>query len=147
MNEFLISKNVSVNTIMEIKFVSSMNSFYSVELSCISDIFIIDQCIPGTCVFYNSWKKSVFLDSGSNNQLSCSILRKIFMMCVGEYERTINYDWPYPFASNSFATSHVLSWTPIQWNPLYYKVFGIKHISVGDTQKHLSSANAKQQSR
>ena len=142
MNEFLISKNVSVNTIMEIKFGSSINSLYSVELSCISDIFISDQCIPGTCVFYSSWKKSFFLHSGSNNQLSCSIL-----MHVGDYERTINYDWPYPFGSNSFATSHVLSWVPIHRNPLYYKVFGIKHISVGDTQKHLSSANAKQHSR
>ena len=104
LNEFLISKNVSVNTIMEIKFGSSINSLYSVELSCISDIFISDQCIPGTCVFYSSWKKSFFLHSGSNNQLSCSIL-----MHVGDYERTINYDWPYPFGSNSFATSHVLS--------------------------------------
>ena len=87
-------------------------------------------------------KKSFFLHSGSNNQLSCSIL-----MHVGDYERTINYDWPYPFGSNSFATSHVLSWVPIHRNPLYYKVFGIKHISVGDTQKHLSSANAKQHRR
>ena len=56
LNEFLISKNVSVNTIMEIKVGSSMNSLFFVELSCINDILISDQCIPGTCVFYNSWE-------------------------------------------------------------------------------------------
>ena len=60
LNEFLISKNVSVNTIMEIKVGSSMNSLCSVELSCINDILISDQCIPGTCVFYNSWEKFFF---------------------------------------------------------------------------------------
>ena len=60
LNEFLISKNISINTIVEIKVGSSMNSLYSVELSCINDILIGDQCIPGTCVFYNSWKKFLF---------------------------------------------------------------------------------------
>ena len=60
LNEFLISKNVSVNTIVEIKVGSSMNSLFSVELSCINDILISDQCIPGTCVFYNSWKNIFF---------------------------------------------------------------------------------------
>ena len=43
LNEFLISKNVSVSTIMEIKVGSSMNSLSSVELSCIN-ILISDQC-------------------------------------------------------------------------------------------------------
>ena len=51
LNEFLISKNVSVNTIVEIKVGSNMNSLSSVELSCIIDMLISDQCIPGTCVF------------------------------------------------------------------------------------------------
>ena len=60
LNKFLISKNVSVNTIVEIKVGSSMNSLCSVELSCINDILISDQCIPGTCVFDNSWKKFFF---------------------------------------------------------------------------------------
>ena len=60
LNEFFISKNVSVNTIVEIKVGSSMNNLCSVELSCINDILISDQCIPGTCVFYNSWKKNFF---------------------------------------------------------------------------------------
>ena len=60
LNEFLISKNVSVNTIVEIKVGSSMNSLCSVEVSCINDILISDQCIRGTCVFYNSWKKNYF---------------------------------------------------------------------------------------
>ena len=53
LNEFLILKNVSINTIVEIKVGSSMNSLCSVELSCIN-ILISDQCIPGTCIFYNS---------------------------------------------------------------------------------------------
>ena len=43
LNEFLISKNVSVSTIVEIKVGSSMNSLSSVELSCIN-ILISDQC-------------------------------------------------------------------------------------------------------
>ena len=60
LNEFLISENVLVNTIMEIKVRSSMNSLFSVELSCINNILISDQCIPGTCVFYNSWKNFFF---------------------------------------------------------------------------------------
>ena len=60
LNEFLISKNVSVNTIVEIKVGSSMNSLCFVELSCINDILISDQCIPRTCAFYNSWKKNFF---------------------------------------------------------------------------------------
>ena len=60
LNEFLISKNVSVNTIVEIKVGSSMNSLCSVELSCINDILISNQYIPGTFAFYNSWKKIFF---------------------------------------------------------------------------------------
>ena len=59
LTDFFVSTNVSVNTIMEIKVGSSMNSLCSVELSCIN-ILISDQCIPGTCVFYNSWKKIFF---------------------------------------------------------------------------------------
>ena len=54
LNEFFIPKNVSVNNIMEIKVGSSINSLCSAELSCINAILISDQCIPGTCVFYNS---------------------------------------------------------------------------------------------
>ena len=60
LNEFLISKNVSVNTIEEIKVGNSMNSLCSVEQSCINDILISDQSTPGTCVFYNSWEKKLF---------------------------------------------------------------------------------------
>ena len=45
LNEFFISKNVSVNTIVEIKVGSSMNSLCFVELSCINDILISNQCI------------------------------------------------------------------------------------------------------
>ena len=89
-SEFLTSKNVSVNTNMEIKVGGSMNSLCSVELFCINDILISDQCIPGTSVFYNSWEKKFF--SPSSNRLSCSILRKIFRMRAGDYERIINYD-------------------------------------------------------
>ena len=46
LNEFLISNNVSVNPIVEIKVGSSMNSLSCVELSCINAILISDQCIP-----------------------------------------------------------------------------------------------------
>ena len=61
LNEFLISKNVSVNTIVEIKVGSSMNSLCSVELPFINDILISDQrIVPGTCAFYNSWEKNFF---------------------------------------------------------------------------------------
>ena len=42
LTEFFISKNVSVNTIVEIKVGSSMNSLFSVELSCINNILIND---------------------------------------------------------------------------------------------------------
>ena len=94
LNVFLISKNVSINTILKIKVGSSMNSLCSKELSCINDTLITDQCIPGTCAFYNSWEK-IFLYLGSNSQLSCRILRKIFTMQVGDYEQIINYDWLY----------------------------------------------------
>ena len=38
--------------------------------------------------------KNFFLHLLSNNQLSCSILRRIFTMWAGDYERIINYDWP-----------------------------------------------------
>ena len=58
-------------------------------------ILFILFCVPGTCVFYNSLKKEIFLHSWSNNQLSCGILRKILTMRAGDYERLINYDWPY----------------------------------------------------
>ena len=40
LNELFMSKNVSVNTIVEIKVGSSLNSLCSVELSCINDILI-----------------------------------------------------------------------------------------------------------
>ena len=54
LTEFFISKNVLVNTIMEIKVGSSMNSLCPVELSCINNILISDQCIPRTCIFDNT---------------------------------------------------------------------------------------------
>ena len=42
-------------------------------------------------------KNFFFLHSWSNNQLSCGILWKIFKMRAGDYERIINYDWPYHY--------------------------------------------------
>ena len=56
-------------------------------------ILFVLFCIPGTGVFYNSWKKFFFLHSWSNNQFSCGTLRKIFTMRAGDYEQMINYDW------------------------------------------------------
>ena len=52
LNEFLISKNVSVNTIIEIKVGSSINSLCSVELSCINDILISDFSSFKPCIIY-----------------------------------------------------------------------------------------------
>ena len=57
-------------------------------------ILFVVFCIPGTCAFYSSWEKDFFLHFLSNDQRSCSILRKIFMMQAGYYEQVINYDWP-----------------------------------------------------
>ena len=50
-------------------------------------ILIVLFCIPGTCVFYNRWKKIIF-----------SIRDQIInfhTMWVSDYEQIINYDWPY----------------------------------------------------
>ena len=63
LNEFLISKNVSFNSIVEIKVESNMYSLCSVELSCINDTLISDQCIPGNCVFTIVGKNFFFLHS------------------------------------------------------------------------------------
>ena len=52
LNEFFISKNVSVNTIVEIKVGSSMNSLCSVELSCINDILISDFSSYKPCIIH-----------------------------------------------------------------------------------------------
>ena len=51
LNEFLISNNVSVDTIVEIV-ESSMNSLCSVELSCINDVLISDQIINFHVAFW-----------------------------------------------------------------------------------------------
>ena len=72
-------------------------------------ILFVLFCIPGTCVSYNSWKK---IHLWSNNQLSCSILRKIFAMRVGDYEQIINYDWPnhnvdHETNQNIFLNTHI----------------------------------------
>ena len=83
LNAFLISKNVLVNAIVEIKVRSSVNSLCSIQLSCINDILIIYQCMTGTCVFYNSWKNFFF-----------SIRDQIAFMRAGDYEQIIDYDWP-----------------------------------------------------
>ena len=76
-------------------------------------ILFVLFCIPGTCVFYN-WKKNFFLHSWSNNQLSCSILSKIFTMRAVDYERIINYDWSYEHtvAPTCFKSRHIKFWCP-----------------------------------
>ena len=67
LNEFLISKNVSVNTIVEIKVGSSMNSLFSVELSCINDILISDFSSYKPCVTHVIVRYLFFLFDFSNN--------------------------------------------------------------------------------
>ena len=52
LNEFFISNNVSVNTIVEIKVGSSLNSLCSVELSCINDILISDFSSYKPCIIH-----------------------------------------------------------------------------------------------
>ena len=51
-------------------------------------------------------KKFFFLHSCSNNQLSCGILRKIFKMRAGDYERIINHDW----LNNKLIGLLIISW-------------------------------------
>ena len=50
LNEFFTSKNISVNTIVEIKVGSGMNSLCSVEVSCINDILISDFSSYKPCI-------------------------------------------------------------------------------------------------
>ena len=52
LNEFLISKNVSVNTIVAIKVGGNMNSLCSVELSCINAILISDFSSHKPCIIH-----------------------------------------------------------------------------------------------
>ena len=67
LNEFFISKNVSVNTIVEIKVGSSMNSLCSVELSCINDILISDFSLYKPCKIHVIVRYLFFLFDFSNN--------------------------------------------------------------------------------
>ena len=52
LNEFFTSKNISVNTIVEIKVGSGMNSLCSVEVSCINDILISDFSSYKPCIIH-----------------------------------------------------------------------------------------------
>ena len=52
LNELFISKTVSVSTIVEIKVGSSMNSLFSVELSCTNDILISDFSSYKLCIMH-----------------------------------------------------------------------------------------------
>ena len=74
------------------------NRFISLSIFILFVLF----CIPGTCVFCNSCKKFFFLYLWSNNQFSCSILRKIFTMQAGDYEWIITYDWPWYEWKNTY---------------------------------------------
>ena len=52
LNEFFISMNVSVNTIVEIKVGSSLNIVFFVELSFINDILISDFSSHKPCIIH-----------------------------------------------------------------------------------------------
>ena len=89
LNEFFISKNVSVNTIVEIKVGSSMNSLCSVELSCINDILISDfssykPCIIHVVVRYLFFffLTSVIIDFISCLHLDCFLRKIIHTSCL-----------------------------------------------------------------
>ena len=59
-------------------------------------ILFVLFCIPGTCVFYNSLKKK-FLSICDQIFNSHVAFWGRFLWCgwVGDYERIINYNWPY----------------------------------------------------
>ena len=66
LNDFFISKNVSVNTIVEIKVGSSLNSLFSVELSCINDILISDFSSHKPCIIHVVRYLFLFFDFSNN---------------------------------------------------------------------------------
>ena len=80
LNEFFISTNVSVNTIVEIKVGSSLNSLFSVELSCIN-ILISEFSSYKPCIIHVAVRYLFFLFEFSNNCFhilsSYCFLRKI----------------------------------------------------------------------
>ena len=67
LNEFFISKNGSVNTIVEIKVESSMNSLFFVELYCINDIVLSDFSSYKSCIIHVIVRYLFFLFDFSNN--------------------------------------------------------------------------------
>ena len=67
LNEFFISNNVSVNTIVKIKVGSSMSSLCFVELSCINDILISDFSSYKPCTIPVIVRYLFFLFDFSNN--------------------------------------------------------------------------------
>ena len=67
LNEFFISNNVSVNTIVKIKVGSSMSSLCFVELSCINDILISDFSSYKPCIIPVVVRYLFFLFDFSNN--------------------------------------------------------------------------------
>ena len=78
LNDFFISKNVSVNTIVEIKVGSSLNSLFSVELSCINDILISDFS-SYICFFFLTSVIIVFI---SSLRLDCFLRKVIHASCL-----------------------------------------------------------------
>ena len=67
----------------------SKNRFYFHNLF----LYYLSRFVFLEPVFFAIVEKKIFLNSWSNNQLSCGILRKIFMMQSDDFEQIINYDW------------------------------------------------------
>ena len=88
LNEFFISKNVSVNTIVEVKVGSSLNSFCSVELSCINYILISDFSSYKPCVahavnyLFFFFLTSVIIVLISCLRLDCFLRKTIYTSCL-----------------------------------------------------------------
>ena len=85
LSEFLLSKNVSVNTIVEIKVGSSMNSLCSVELSYINDIFISDFSSYKSCIIcevFFFFLTSVIIVFTSCIHLNCFLRKIIHTSCL-----------------------------------------------------------------
>ena len=85
LNDFFISKNVSVNTIVEIKVGSSLNSLCSVELSCINDILISDFS-SYICFFLFDFSNNCFHIQSSSRLLfknfDCFLRKIIHTSCL-----------------------------------------------------------------
>ena len=102
------------------------------------EVFCEKRCLGNLTKFTGKYLcQSLFINKIAP-ELKKRLRNRRFSVNFVKFSRT-------PFLQNTSGRLllFILSWFSIRRNPLYYKVFGSKHISVGDAQKHLSSANPK----